>query len=303
MDYAAAREVFLTPVDVPPPPVVTAGSPGRRLRDALEPIATQPIWSPDAQGLYAGLGLDFLSGYVGERAAALGPGAPPAVVVSAFGVFAPDLLLPLLERSRAVSFDALVHARARGSAETVRRVLGAAVPESAVDGAVGVLRRGLAAADGLARPLFAGLSERRWPADPFGGLVHAADLLREHRGDGHLAVCAAAGLDAVEATVLTELHTGYPLLGYAPSRGWGDQQLGAAVDRLRGRGLLAGDGLSDDGRRLRAEIEARTDATQAGVLAAIGPDLDRVTGQLTGWGDALVAAGVAPGDARKRAAG
>jgi hypothetical protein len=42
----------------------------------------------------------------------------------------------------------------------------------------------------MARPMFAGLSAAPWPGDAIAALVHACHLLREHRGDSHLAVCA-----------------------------------------------------------------------------------------------------------------
>ena len=56
---------------VVPAPVVGAG-PARRLRDAIEPIAMHAVWARRTNERLAGLGLDFLGGYVWGRAAALG---------------------------------------------------------------------------------------------------------------------------------------------------------------------------------------------------------------------------------------
>lgn len=304
MDYAAARETFFAP---PPdgaadPQATTDGSPARRLRDAQEPIATQPIWSADAHRGYAELGLDFLTGYVAERSAALGADAPTSLVVSAFGVFSPALLGGLYEQATAAPRDAVLATRTDGPARTVRAALDG-VPEPDVADVVGVLRVGLDAADANARPLFAGLSGRAWPADIFAQLVHATDLLREHRGDSHLALCAVAGLDPIESNILTELYAGFPLFAYTGSRGWPEDEMGAAADRLRGRGLLDGDRLAERGVAFREQLEAQTDHMQRPVIEAIGPDLEQVTSRLADWGNTLVRAGLFPPDPAKRAAG
>ena len=56
---------------------------------------------------------------------------------------------------------------------------------------IDVLRRGIDAADPAGRPLFAGLAGREWPSDEYGQLWRACDILREHRGDSHVAACVA----------------------------------------------------------------------------------------------------------------
>ena len=76
------------------------------------------------------------------------------------------------------------------------------------------MRRGIDAADAVARPMFSGISADPWPDDALAQLVHACHLLREHRGDSHLAVCAVAGLDPVEMNILTGLYCGYPIFAY-----------------------------------------------------------------------------------------
>ena len=44
------------------------------------------------------------------------------------------------------------------------------------------------------RPLYAGHADLPWPDEPLLELWHAASLLREHRGDGHIAALLHAGL-------------------------------------------------------------------------------------------------------------
>jgi hypothetical protein len=101
MDYAEARAAFFQarPTDAPSPGSAAWQSPARRLRDAIEPIATICFWSEPAYDRYASLGLDFLTGYVWSRASVLGE--PEATVVAAaFGVFEPGLVATLYDTAR-----------------------------------------------------------------------------------------------------------------------------------------------------------------------------------------------------------
>jgi hypothetical protein len=162
----------------------------------------------------------------------------------------------------------------------------------------------LADLDGAARPLFSSLRALPVPADPHGRLWRAAELAREHRGDGHLASCLAAGLGAPEMNVLTELWLDYPLGEYSATRGFPTERLTEAAEILERRGWLdAQHSLTTAGRTARASIEAATDASQAGLIAALGDDLDSVISSATTVGDAVLEAHAAPADARKRAAG
>ena len=304
MDYATMRGLFFTASEEerPPAPAAAQRTPTRQLRDAIEPLACQSIWSPESAEGYSALGLDdFFAAYVWQRTAVLGT-PPTALAVTALGVFAPGLIGPRYETGAAtLSAADVTRIRREAPGATVRRVLGDIDVEATV--AVAALRRGLNAADRTARPLFTGLAAEPWPDDVLAALVHACNLLREHRGDSHLAVCAVACLDPVEMNVLTELYCGYRLGDYTPSRGWSAEQIDGAVARLRTRGLVDGEVLSPDGLRFRDGLEARTDALQQSVVDAIGADLDALTKQLDAWSDALVAGGAAPPDPAKRAAG
>ena len=308
MDFRTMRGLFFAPPDAPRPPPPAAASPSRAraLRDAIEPLACLSIWSPEAALDYAALGLeDYFAAYVWQRVAPLGT-PPEPLAVAALGVFDGDLIGPQYTLgTAAVDRDALVAVRLAAPGRTLRRVLGDDLPDLDRDAAAAVvaLRRGIDAADRTARPLFAGLLAEPWPDDPAAALVHACHVLREHRGDSHLAVCAVDGLDAVQMNVLTELWCGYPLGSYTASRGWAPDRIDAAADALRARGLLARGELSAEGLRHRAVLEERTDAMQRAVVAAIGTDLYPLTRLLGSWSDALVAAGAAPPDPAKRLAG
>ncbi len=127
--------------------------------------------------------------------------------------------------------------------------------------------------------------------------------VREHRGDGHLAVLVGAGLDAVEANVFTERWLGFGLGEYSGTRGFGPAVLAAAVRILNERGWMDGDDLTDQGREARAAIEAATDASQASLMAACGSALDDIVAGAALISDRLIQARSFPADPRKRAGG
>lgn len=280
----------------------TDRSPARRLRDALEPIATQGWWAREAHEHPAAAGLGFLETYVWGRAAALGE--PTAEVVTAtFGVFEPGLVAALLGAAREAAPRAdILTAREEGAVTALRRVLGDEVETPEVGVLTETLLGALDAQDGLGRPLFSALRGLPRPTDPAGRLWRAAELFREHRGDGHLAACAVGGLGAVAVNVLTELWHGYPLGEYTATRGFSEAVIAAEAASLRARGWLDDGGLTAQGQRAREELEAATDASQRDLVAALD-DVDVLVAAAQRLSARLVEARAAPADARKRAAG
>jgi hypothetical protein len=120
-------------------------------------------------------------------------------------------------------------------------------------------------------------------------------MLREYRGDAHVAAWTSASLDATEIGLLTEPFWGLPLRTYIRTRAWSDEQLDAAEERLVARGLLRDGALTEAGRHLRESIEAATDAQCRPIIDALGPDgLEELIGLLTPWGQAIRAAGGYP---------
>lgn len=301
MDYETALEVFFqpTPPGTPTPGPVAAGRKARRLRDAYEPIAMHAVWSRQTNEALAALGLNFLTGYAWGRGSGMGEPAP-AVVAAAFAVFEPAAISGLYEEGRGkVARAELVEARDRATTESLEAVLKGAD----VTGVVAVLRRGIDAADAAGRPLFAGLASQPWPESPVGQLWRACDLIREHRGDGHVAACISAGLGPVGMNILTELWLGMPLFSYSATRAWPEEALQATAEELRAAGLMEGDQLTTAGRRLRDTIEVETDSAQQSIVEAIGTDLEGVIERLSEWSAACVEAKAFPPDIYKRAAG
>jgi hypothetical protein len=299
VNYDDIAAIFLVPNGTEGPSPEVESTPARRLRDASEAIATIGWWSRSAAEAFTALGHGFFDGYVWGRAAALGSDVSPAVVVSAFGVFNPPFLASVYTHARTLSSRS--DARARGAAAGLRE----ATP--GLDQVIGALsdrlRPVLSSIDAGSRPLFAALQALPWPDDPHGRLWRAAELIREHRGDGHLAACLAADLTMAEMNVITELWLGYPVGGYSATRGFDTEALASAVEGLRVRGWVSSGSLSASGLAARTAIEATTDAAQEQLVRALGNDLDDIVAQLQAVSAAVVGAHAAPADPRKRAAG
>lgn len=277
-------------------------TPARRLRDALEPIAMVHVHSGEAREQYAALGLERFAGYVLGRAGTLG--LPPTnLVVATFGVFEPDMLGGVYEGALTTATvpDVLV-AKQAAATRCLHRVLGQ--PGRDVEEVVAVLRAGLERAPLLGKPLFAGLSSLDWPGDAWGRLWHAANLLREFRGDAHLACLVAHGIGALESNLLTEAHVGIPVPEYTRTRSWSEADITAARDDLVDRVLLTPDGaLTGRGAALRRDVEDATEAALDPVLEGMEHALDRVIERCRTWSRDLRAEGAFPDDDGKLAAG
>ena len=306
MDYDAAVEFFFAPAPrgVGTPAVVTDATPARRLRDALEPLAMHAVWAEPVNRRLAELGLDdFFVAYVTGRAAPLGE-VPGSVVAAAFGVFDPGAMEQIWATGRAaVELPELIAERDRAAAASLGAILRDDASTDEVTRVAEVLETAVAGVDGTARTLFAALRAQPRLADPYGRLWRAADLVREHRGDSHLAACVAAGLDPVRMGILSEVWVGYPVGEYSGTRAWSQEAHDAGAARLEADGLIAGGRITEAGRAFRDGIEAATDAAQRDLVEALGDDLDGVTAQLDAWSARCIAANAFPVDPRKRAAG
>jgi hypothetical protein len=221
----------------------------------LEVLHVVGYFAPEVSGEYVELGLHPQLSYFPARAAAFGQ-AGPGLTIATFYVFAPWLVEAALPSAwETVTPEQLVSARRTGMAAALGRVLG----EPDVAEALTLAREVCEGLTPHGRPLYAAHAELSWPDDDLLALWHAATLIREHRGDGHVSVLQQAGLDPVEATVLGGLFsstTGF----LRRTRGWSDEEYDAAAGRLRERGWLdAEGGFTGEGRELRQRIEADTD--------------------------------------------
>lgn len=269
----------------------------RRLGGALEPVVGQVYFSPECHAGYATLGFRASPADVGGVAMPDGPAyftsrgsilghVPGHVVAAAFGVFNPDVVIPAVAAGWALTDATTINdARTAGAVAQLRRILGeepqglARVNELLTRAVQGLRPEG--------RALFAGLRALGIPDDPLGAMWRRSDLLREYRGDSHLAAWVAAGVDATEIGLLTELYWGLPMRSYSRTRAWTDDQFDAATERLGSRGLISGGAFTDAGLALREGIEARTDEQMQPVIDALGDDGEELVQLLLPWGLAI----------------
>src|SRR5262249_25507648 len=114
----------------------------------------------------------------------------------------------------------------------------------------------------------------------------------------HIIAWVGHGLDPAQATITTELWWRLPLRSYVRTRGWTDDEIDDAIERLRAAGLMDGDGFSAAGEALRAEIELCTDRQERPIIEALGDDTDELLTLLTPMADAVMAAKGYPRDPR-----
>lgn len=257
----------------------------RRLRDLAEPIAGSVYFAPEAFAAYQELGLsDYAQGYFCSRGACLGRPSGE-VVTAAFGVFNPAIVHPAVEGGWSKTDpETILDARQRGATQALWRMLGGVDPAPAVE----ILRRTMETQPAAGRPLFSGLRSLPFPEDPLAALWRACDLVREHRGDGHVAAWVGAGCDPVEISLLTELFWGLELGTYIYTRGWTQDDIEAGIERLENKGYISDAQLTDDGRSYRRGIEAATDAMESGVVGALGADADELFTLLEPWTRAVL---------------
>jgi hypothetical protein len=271
--------------------------PARALAAAIEPVAGQVYFSPECHANYVALG--FSPSAADARGVALPDGAayftsrgsvmgqvPGEVVAAAFAVFNPAAVVPAVRRGwRLTDAATICQARDDGAIAQLERLLGAA-PEG-VARARTLLSRAVEPLRPEGRPLYAGLRSLPLPSSDLGAVWRLADMLREYRGDSHTAAWISAGLDATEIGLLSELFWGLPMRSYSRSRAWTDEQFEAAHARLRSRGLVHEVGFTPAGQQLREDVEVRTDQQMAGVVRALGSNLDELVDILQHWGQAV----------------
>jgi hypothetical protein len=285
---------------------MTATHPARLLAGALEPFTGQVYFSPECHANYQALGFAPSPGAIGEgvaipdgpayfasRGSVMGQ-VPGEVVASAFGVFNPAVVVPAVTYAWTLTDAATIcQARTDGAVGQLRRLLGES-PDG-IERGVELLHK---ATDGLrpeGKPLFAGLVAQGLPGDPLGDAWRLADQLREYRGDVHINVWTAAGFDATEIGMLTELYWGLPMRSYVRSRAWSNEELDAAEERLVARGLVADGDFTDAGRAAREAVETGTDDACAPIVQNLGGDVDELVSLLSGWSKAVQAGNGYPG--------
>ncbi|WP_251060868.1 hypothetical protein [Streptomyces sp. ISL-100] len=247
----------------------------RQMWHLLEPLHAVVYYAPEvfAEAEKLGYSTDLRwPSYFAWRPAPLGP-VGGEVVSAAFYSFSPRMVAEYVPAGWATADPAQVlAARLRGMDGVYRALFGERVDGPEIAEAAALARRAAEAADTAGRPLAAANAALPWPDAPHLVLWQAATVLREHRGDGHLAALLTAGLDPVEALV-SFAGIGAASAETFRSRGWSDEEWAAARERLAVRGLLDADGVATEaGRALRGEVERATDELAAAPWQALGAE-------------------------------
>jgi hypothetical protein len=272
--------------------VAAASELAKKAHRTLEPLHAITYFAPEPGEEYAAAGLKGgMRQYFAVRSAPMGK-VPVEVVIATFYNFAPYLIAQAIPSAwDDVTPEALTAARYVGADRVYQRVLGADLLAGAEMAEAAALARTATEVLGVeGRALYAGLAALPWPEPAHLQLFHAVTLLREHRGDGHIAALVLARLDPVEALV-THLSVGEGMLYdmVRATRGWNDEDWNAGVARCHARGLTDANGtVTEAGQALRDQIEAQTNAVDAAPYLHLGTEQTERLRELTRpWSKAL----------------
>jgi nucleotide-binding universal stress UspA family protein len=247
----------------------------RRLcQELLEPLHLVAYMAEEPTEALQKLGYEgYWPGYFAARSAPLGR-VPAEVVDALFYNFAPGEVAACIPSVWEVATpEAALAARQEGCVAALRRILGDLADTPAVERAADLATRVALNAPMEGRILYAALRSLPVPAEPLARLWHAATLLREHRGDGHITALVASGIDGQGAHVLAALSMDMTPEEYGRLDPLTPDQLAQVVDGLRARGLVdASTKFTHAGRELKAQIESLTDALAAPAYDCLKPD-------------------------------
>ncbi|MFD3700840.1 hypothetical protein ACFWUZ_32730 [Streptomyces sp. NPDC058646] len=246
----------------------------RRCAQSINALHSIPYFTADLANELAEFAVtDPSSVYLASRASPLGAVDAP-VVTAAFNAFAPGYIaqrVPALWDQ--VSPERAVLARQAAAGAALERLLGADTVRSPEMAQAAKLAAEAAAGCSLpGRPLYAANAALEQPDPPHIALWHAATMLREHRGDGHIAVLGYFELTGVDALVIDCASThGMAKDIVMPQRGWAEADWTAARERLLDRDLVDREGaLTARGAALRDEVERETDRLDRAPYASLG---------------------------------
>lgn len=243
----------------------------RALHGVVEPFHAIAYFAPEVASGYEALGLEpRWQGYVAGRAAPMGA-VGPSTAAAAFYNFNAGMFVHALPGAWSIaSPEAVLRARAEGIQALYERV---DAPTADLAEATELARAVAAACEVQGRPLAGANKDVPAPGLPFADLWQALTVVREHRGDGHVALLLAAAIGPVEALVLYSGWQSRVSRRFLQStRLWDDAAWDAAIASLTDRGLAGPDGLTAEGLAVRERLESDTDRLAADPWAAIGQD-------------------------------
>jgi hypothetical protein len=267
----------------------------RQLWKVLEPFHAITYFAPETRKETDALGLKGgWMCYFGCRAAPLGA-VGPEIVSAVFYNFHPAMVARSIPDAWTYATpDQLIAARLTAVDTAVRRLF----PDESFDRAAELGRRAAELAPIAGRPLAAANAALAWPDEPHLVLWQAATILRESRGDGHVAALVAAGLTPCQALVTISAAGGPPKEVFRVQRRWSDEEWEGAAEDLRSRGLLDADGaLTSAGWALRRQVEDTTDELAETGWRAFGDEsASELHDLVRPMSETLMAAGLIPSD-------
>jgi hypothetical protein len=247
----------------------------RRMFDLVEPIGLIPYSADEPTEAMFALGFsNYWDTYFAGRAAPLGASAPADVVHALFYNFAPGEVARHIPKVwRTTTPEAAITARQEGCATALRRILGDLVETPAFTRAVELLTTAATSAPLEGRPMYAALRALPLPEEPVARLFHAASLLREHRGDGHISALMAEGIGGLEAHVLLAVDMGMPATSFGRIHHLPAALLNELIAGMEDRGLIEDEAtFTPAGRRVKDRVEALTDELAVAPYEVLEPE-------------------------------
>jgi hypothetical protein len=266
----------------------------RRMFELVEPIGAIPYSADDPNETMFALGFtNYWDTYFAGRAAPLGSSVPAEVVHALFYSFAPGEVARHIPKVwRTTTPEQAIAARQEGCVNALRRILGDLVDSPASARAVELLTRAATSAAIDGRPMYAALRALPMPEEPVARLFRAASLLREHRGDGHVAALMGEDIGGLEAHVLLAVEMGIPGPRFGRIHHLPVEQLTELIEGMKRRGLLEDEAtFTRAGRETKVRIEALTDRLAWAPYDALEPaEVDELISALAPIAQKLLAA-------------
>jgi hypothetical protein len=230
--------------------------------DLVEPVGVIPYSAQEPNEAMFALGFtNYWDTYFAGRAAPLGSSVPAEVVHALFYSFAPGEVARHIPKVwDTTSPEGAIAARQEGCVNALRRILGDLLDAPSFARAAELLTKAATSAPFEGRPMYAALRTLPPPDEPVALFLHAASLLREHRGDGHIAALMTEGIGGLEAHVLLALDLGIPAPMFGRIHHLPSALLTDLIDGMRDRGLVSDEAtFTPAGRQVKDRVEALTD--------------------------------------------
>jgi catechol 2,3-dioxygenase-like lactoylglutathione lyase family enzyme len=266
----------------------------RRMFDLVEPIGVIPYSAHEPNEAMFALGFTYYwDTYFAGRAAPLGSSVPAGVVHALFYNFGPGEVARHIPKVWTTTTpEAAITARQQGCVNALRRILGDLLDTPDFTRAVELLTKAATSAPLEGRPMYAALRALPLPEEPVARLFHAASLLREHRGDGHIAALMAEGIGGLEAHVLLALDMGIPAPTFGRIHHLPSALLSDLIDKMKARGLVTDERtFTPAGRQVKDRVETLTDDLALVPYEVLEtPELDELIAALEPLAEKLIAA-------------